>query len=170
MLDQLFGVSLKNIDYIFLSIGFFTSLFSVIQFLRKDNPIPSFYWPKSKAKILTCKVKEEYMYSNRNNLKNFKQILYKPVITFEYLFKNKKYISSSYTMFTFASSSKEKAEFVTRNYPLNKVVPVYVNPKNPKQAYIELSKTRAILFCIGMSLFMIGFPVVSVLLVIHRIR
>lgn len=171
-LNAFFGFSLNNSDYAILGGALFVVIQTTILFFKHNhNPFKYFRWPVSKAVVISSDVVK-----SMNRVDGFgagnthtRQIeIYTPQIQFEYDFKGRKYQSSTYSPFITSNADRRYAEEIAKQYNPGRRFDCYVNPENPEQAYIEVSKGNVAMFAAALLFFIVGFPVAAYVLVLAK--
>ena len=162
-LQQFLHFKFTELDLAILVLGFAVGFIGFIYFIFKDNPWKPLYWPSVPAIIEESTVAKEITNTGQ-------PLLYRPHIKFRYNYKGTDYISSTFSQSYSSKKDRAIVETVCNQYSIGVNALCYVNPKDPGTAYLTVSKSRAILFTLGMSVFMIGFPLAAYFFIVFRDR
>ena len=104
---------------------------------------PSNTWPSTTGRILSSSIRREIDLSSGCR----SSIFYIPEVTYSYNVGGAKYTNYiiSYMMPVFENDKIEPAASIVKSYPVGKIVKVYYNPSNPKDAVLSPSVANSIL-------------------------
>lgn len=91
------------------------------------------HWPTSAGSILESRVEREH---NANT--NGPRITFAPRIRYQYEVQGRSFTSDKIAVGgTLDTSSEQRAAERTRRWPVGATVPVFYNPRNPREAYLK---------------------------------